>query len=299
MLMEKKLEVERQKALRQENGVGKAEESISNQKTIEPEMQPDQRVQIAVEEEEEEEEDRAENEQVEKQAPHAQKSMASSREKRESRRQRGLEHNKLQNKHVSFALEGQPGAPSKENSPTREVVEKESCSPEQYDAGDAVSSEPFPKSAEEDGAQMSGENHLALNGSSSVSNLPLELKQEEEAANVVNTNGLQKPENPKIRVSQSFTCPERPSELSLNLQNNLAFSKSFRSSTNKSKQGASKDLGSPTSFPIQRYQDDPGKLRYKRERWKDRRHHAERDEMHSHSLEESSGPAQSPPPLIR
>ncbi|XP_066491862.1 unconventional myosin-IXb isoform X2 [Tiliqua scincoides] len=296
MLMEKKLEVERQKAIKQENGLGQAEESISDQMVVEPEMQTDQRVKF---EEEEEEEDRAENEQVGKQAPLlSQKSTASSREKRESRRQRGLEHNKLQNKHVSFAFEGQPGAPSREDSPTHKIAEEESCNPEQYEAGDAISSEPLPKSTEEEGAQRTGENPLGLNGSASVSSLPLGLKQEE-AANMANANGLGRPENPKIRISQSFTCPERPSELSLNLQNNLASSRSFRSSTNKSKQGASKDLGSPTSFPIQRYQDDPGKLRDKRERWKDKRQLAGRDEMHSQSLDERGEPAQSPPPLVR
>lgn len=290
MLVEKKLEVERQKALMQENGLGRAEEPTSD-----PEMQPDQAARFAVDEEE----DRAENEQLEKQAPLlSQKSMASSREKRESRRQRGLEHNKLQNKHVSFAFEGQPGAPNKEGTSTHDVAEGESYNPGRYEAGDAISSEPLPKRAEEEGAKMTGENPLTLNGNAPVSSLSLGLKQEE-AANMANANGLGRPENPKIRASQSFTCPERPSELSLNLQNNLASSKSFRSSTNKSKQGAPKDLGSPSSFPIQRYQDDPDKLRDKRERWKGKRQLAGRDEMHSQSLEERGERAQSPSPLVR
>ncbi|KYO41882.1 hypothetical protein Y1Q_0013874 [Alligator mississippiensis] len=56
-----------------------------------------------------------------------------------------------------------------------------------------------------------------------------------------------------------------------------------------------KDLDSPTSFQIQRYLDDPGKLRDKREKWKGKRQsEAGQNEMLSQSFEERIESGQSP-----
>uniref|UniRef100_A0A8C9MKE3 Myosin IXB n=1 Tax=Serinus canaria TaxID=9135 RepID=A0A8C9MKE3_SERCA len=130
-----------------------------------------------------------------------------SREKRESRRQRGLEHNDLQNKHVLLSFEG-----------------------------------------------------------------PSALYAEDTAADRTKT---QRNQNNQIKVSQSFTCPERPTDLALKVRNKLSASGSFQGPADcladrNRRQRATKDLDSPTSA-IQRYVDDPEKLKYKREKWKGKR----------------------------
>uniref|UniRef100_A0A8B9RPI9 Myosin IXB n=1 Tax=Accipiter nisus TaxID=211598 RepID=A0A8B9RPI9_9AVES len=151
--------------------------------------------------------------------------VTNSREKRESRRQRGLEHNELQNKHVLFSFEGPP-------SPMK-------------------------------------------------------------------TQGNQ---NNQLRGSQSFNCPERPTNLALNLHNTLSATGSFQTpaegwadKTKRLVQKATKDLDSPTSSPIQRYVDDPGKLKYKREKWKGKRQSdAGQNDMLSQSLDERTRADKSP-----
>ncbi|XP_042297849.1 unconventional myosin-IXb-like [Sceloporus undulatus] len=95
----KREEEEKQHLLVEENGLSQPEEPISEGSvTPEPEGKLDQRLELQVEDS-----DGTENEEGGKQSPRP--SQKSSREKRESRRQRGLEHNELQNKHVAFPFE--------------------------------------------------------------------------------------------------------------------------------------------------------------------------------------------------
>uniref|UniRef100_A0A8C4KCR7 Myosin IXB n=1 Tax=Dromaius novaehollandiae TaxID=8790 RepID=A0A8C4KCR7_DRONO len=153
--------------------------------------------------------------------------VTNSREKRKSRRQRGLEHNDLQNKHVLFSFEGPSLLWERTDDKTIEGV-----------------------------------------------------KTQENQKN-------------QIKGSQSFNCPERPTDLALDLKNILPATGSFRTpaerGADKNKrllQKATKDLDSPTSSLIQRYVDDPGKLKYKREKWKGKRQSdAGHNDMLSQSLD--------------
>uniref|UniRef100_A0A8B9Z001 Myosin IXB n=1 Tax=Buteo japonicus TaxID=224669 RepID=A0A8B9Z001_9AVES len=137
--------------------------------------------------------------------------VTNSREKRESRRQRGLEHNELQNKHVLFSFEGPPSP----------------CYEKQTSSEEALETVPVPK--------KSTAQDTVLQGSSEGEKSPSEEKDK----------------------------------------------------TKRLVQKATKDLDSPTSSPIQRYVDDPGKLKYKREKWKGKRQSdAGQNDMLSQSLDE-------------
>ncbi|XP_068776239.1 unconventional myosin-IXb isoform X13 [Struthio camelus] len=116
--------------------------------------------------------------------------------------------------------------------------------------------------------------------------------------------GVKTQENQKnqIKGSQSFNCPERPTDLALNVKNILPATGSFRipaeRCADKNKrlvQKTTKDLDSPTSSPIQRYVDDPGKLKYKREKWKGKRQSdAGHNDILSQSLDERTHVDRSP-----
>uniref|UniRef100_A0A8C0ANF9 Myosin IXB n=1 Tax=Buteo japonicus TaxID=224669 RepID=A0A8C0ANF9_9AVES len=181
--------------------------------------------------------------------------VTNSREKRESRRQRGLEHNELQNKHVLFSFEGPPSP----------------CYEKQTSSEEALETVPVPK--------KSTAQDTVLQGSSEGEKSPSEEK------------GLP---DTSPSSSQSFNCPERPTNLALNLHNTLSATGSFQTpaecwadKTKRLVQKATKDLDSPTSSPIQRYVDDPGKLKYKREKWKGKRQSdAGQNDMLSQSLDE-------------
>uniref|UniRef100_A0A8C3MH83 Uncharacterized protein n=1 Tax=Geospiza parvula TaxID=87175 RepID=A0A8C3MH83_GEOPR len=165
--------------------------------------------------------------------------VSNSREKRESRRQRGLEHNDLQNKHALLSLEG-PSA---------------LCHEEQTVSEEALESAP---EAEKSTAQEDN----VLQGSS-------------EGEKTADRAKTQQNQNNQIKSSQSFTCPERPTDLALKVHSTLSASGSFQGPADcwadrNRRQRATKDLDSPTSA-IQRYVDDPEKLKYKREKWKGKR----------------------------
>ncbi|KAL8177927.1 UNVERIFIED_CONTAM: hypothetical protein K2H54_023642, partial [Gekko kuhli] len=270
----------------EENTPTWVEEPTLDQGAAEPETQESPSTGVVTE-------DGAKNELAAQQVLLPPKSTASSREKRASRRQRGLEHNELQNKHVALALEGQAGVLSREGSPPREEEQKEEAAPSGPPKGAAAA----------EGPQVTEEPPFPLdNGTAALNSLNRSQRGEVGVASV-DTNGLGRPEGHKsqIRGSQSFTCPERPSELALNLQNHLTTSKSFRGpavpSSEMNRPGAQRELGSPSSsFQIQRYQDDPEKLRDKRERWKGKRRLAggQGDSL-SQSLEERSEHSPSPP----
>ncbi|XP_063003177.1 unconventional myosin-IXb isoform X2 [Elgaria multicarinata webbii] len=299
MVADKQREEERQRALRhEEDRLTQPEGPVPDQTAAEPEVRPDQTPGLAVGNE-----GGAENAPAETQPPlPPQKSSSSSREKRESRRQRGVKHNALQNQHAAFALERPPGAPGQEEGlllerPAEEKKEEGHEQEPSVGEGGAAPPEPLPQSAEEGRAQGTGggDPPPPPPGSGAAAQDPPPGLRQAEGASPEGGQGPGRPESARLRGSQSFTCPERPSELALGAPGGLAASQSFRSQP-----GAAKELGSPSSIQIQRYQDDPEKLRDKRERWKGRRQQAG-DGLggagaNSQSLEEKSETA-GPPPL--
>eukprot|EP00076_Gallus_gallus_P030870 XP_015155554.1 unconventional myosin-IXb isoform X7 [Gallus gallus] len=227
--------------------------------------------------------------------------VTSSREKREFRRQRGLEHNELQNKHVQFSFEGTALL----------------CPEEQTSSEEALENVPEPKESTEQDAVLQGssEKEQNANDGKAISDTPL-LSEIKESSNIPEqppaleaervdkavdrVMKTQENQNSQLKVSQS--CPERPTDLALNLENTLFATGSFQTppecSGDKNKrpvQKETKDLDSPTSSQIQRYVDDPGKLKYKREKWKGKRQSdAGQNDMLSQSLDGRTRADQSP-----
>ncbi|NXT03061.1 MYO9B protein, partial [Jacana jacana] len=227
--------------------------------------------------------------------------VTNSREKRESRRQRGLEHNELQNKHVLFSFEG-PSVPCHEEQTSSEEALETVPVPKESTAQDTV-----PQGVSEGEKSPSEEKALSdtppaseIKESGSVPEQPPvseKEKADDKANDRMRTQGHQ---SNQIKGSQSFNCPERPTNLALNLHNTLSVTGSFQTPAecwaDKNKhQKATKDLDSPTSSLIQRYVDDPGKLKYKREKWKGKRQSdASQSEMLSQSLDERTRTDKSP-----
>ncbi|XP_029888199.1 unconventional myosin-IXb isoform X2 [Aquila chrysaetos chrysaetos] len=226
--------------------------------------------------------------------------VTNSREKRESRRQRGLEHNELQNKHVLFSFEGPPSACYEEQTSSEEALETVP-EPKKSTAQDTVlqgSGEGEKSPSEEKGlSDMSPSSEIKE--SSFIPEQPPVSEVDDKAVDRMKTQGNQ---NNQLRGSQSFNCPERPTNLALNLHNTLSATGSFQTpaecwadKTKRLVQKATKDLDSPTSSPIQRYVDDPGKLKYKREKWKGKRQSdAGQNDMLSQSLDERTRADKSP-----
>ncbi|XP_032094447.1 unconventional myosin-IXb isoform X7 [Thamnophis elegans] len=282
MIAEKKQEEIKQELLKQDNELLQPKEPISDQTAVELEVQLDKTSGLTAEDD-----DGAKNAHAESQSPPL--SQKINRKKRENRRQRGLEHNKLQHQQVVLAFEGGAEIPPREDSPPRNTAEQKLEQPIGEDA--VSSSETLPKCVEEEGAPGTDNHHFLLEGGTLVPSPSPGLKLESRVLKE-DTNVQERLENPKIRTSQSFTYPERPTELDLTWPNNRQIHRSFRSHADKRKPQAVKDLGSPTSFQIQRYQDDPGKLRDKRERWQGKRQQVSgQNNLVSQSLEEKSAPA--------
>ncbi|KAM6294982.1 unconventional myosin-IXb [Aegotheles albertisi] len=226
--------------------------------------------------------------------------VTNSREKRESRRQRGLEHNELQNKHVLFSFEG-TSLPCREEQTSSEEALEIVPVPKKSTAQDTVlqGSSKGEKSPSEEKALLDTPPSSEIKESSPAPEQPPVSEGDDKAADRMKTQGNQ---NNQIKGSQSFNCPERPTNLALNLRNTLSASGSFESPSecwaDKSKhlvQKPTKDLESPTSFAIQRYVDDPGKLKYKREKWKGKRQSdASQNDMLSQSLDERTRADKSP-----
>ncbi|KAM9619350.1 unconventional myosin-IXb isoform 7-T10 [Morphnus guianensis] len=226
--------------------------------------------------------------------------VTNSREKRESRRQRGLEHNELQNKHVLFSFEGPPSPCYEEQTSSEEALETVPV-PKKSTAQDTVlqgSGEGEKSPSEEKGlSDMSPSSEIKE--SSFIPEQPPVSEVDDKAVDRTKTQGNQ---NNQLRGSQSFNCPERPTNLALNLHNTLSATGSFQTpaecwadKTKRLVQKATKDLDSPTSSPIQRYVDDPGKLKYKREKWKGKRQSdAGQNDMLSQSLDERTRADKSP-----
>ncbi|NXX12049.1 MYO9B protein, partial [Podargus strigoides] len=312
MAMEKQKAEEKQREMQEEqdreNDESKDErgEPATDQLPVEHKSELDQ----AVGDRDQTPNEQAENLSSSEEAPLPQKNVAegsekatNSREKRESRRQRGLEHNDLQNKHVLFSFEG----PSL------------LCHEEQTSSEEALETVPVPKKSpvQDTVLQGSSEGEKSPSEEKALSDTPLSSetkessaipeqppvsegeKADEKAVDRMKTQGNQ---NKQIRGSQSFNCPERPTNLALNLHNTLSATGSFQTPaefwTDKTKhlvQKAIKDLDSPTSSAIQRYVDDPEKLKHKREKWKGKRQSdADQNDMLSQSLDERTRVDKSP-----
>ncbi|NWX48295.1 MYO9B protein, partial [Steatornis caripensis] len=226
--------------------------------------------------------------------------VTNSREKRESRRQRGLEHNELQNKHVLFSFEGPSLLCHEEQTSSEEALETVPA-PLKSTAQDAVLQRisEGEKSPIEEKALSDPPLSSKIKESSSIPQQSPVSEVDDKALDRMKTQGNQ---NNQLKGSQSFNCPERPTNLVLNLHNTLSATGSFRTPAecwaDKNKrlvQKAAKDLDSPSSSPIQRYVDDPGKLKYKREKWKGKRQSdASQNDMLSQSLDERTRADKSP-----
>ncbi|NXC76175.1 MYO9B protein, partial [Anhinga anhinga] len=229
--------------------------------------------------------------------------VTNSREKRESRRQRGLEHNELQNKHVLFSFEGPFLLCLEEQTSSEEALATVPV-PKKSTAQDTVlqGSSEGEKSPSEEKALSDTVPSSEIKESSSIPEQPPVSEGEKADDKAVDRMKTQGNQNKQIKVSQSFNCPERPTNLALNLHNTLSATGSFQSPAecwaDKNKhlfQKATKDLDSPTSSQIQRYVDDPGKLKYKREKWKGKRQSdAGQNDMLSQSLDERTRADKSP-----
>ncbi|NXN51211.1 MYO9B protein, partial [Rynchops niger] len=228
--------------------------------------------------------------------------VTTSREKRESRRQRGLEHNELQNKHVLFSFEGPSLLCHEEQTSSEEALETVPV-PKESTAQDTVlqgSSEREKSPSEEKALSDTPPSSKIKESTSTPEQQPVsEGGKADKATDRMKTQGNQ---NNQIKGSQSFNFPERPTNLALNLQNTLSATEGFQTPAecwaDKNKrlaQKATKDLDSPTSSLIQRYVDDPGKLKYKREKWKGKRQSdASQNDMLSQSLDERTRADKSP-----
>uniref|UniRef100_A0A8C0F4M2 Myosin IXB n=1 Tax=Bubo bubo TaxID=30461 RepID=A0A8C0F4M2_BUBBB len=271
MVIEKQKAEEKLRELQEDhikNDISKDEHSevATDQLPVKPESELDQAVGAGDQTPNEQAENLSSSEKAtlpQKNMTESAEKVTNSREKRESRRQRGLEHNELQNKHVLLSLEGPSLLGHEEQTSSEEALETVPV-PEKSTAQDTV-----------------------LQGSSEGEKSPSEEKALSETP---------------PSSSRSFNCPERPTNLALNLHNTLSATGSFQTPAecwaDKSKrlvQKAPKDLDSPTSSPIQRYVDDPGKLKYKREKWKGKRKSdAGQNDMLSQSLDERTRADKSP-----
>ncbi|XP_059345511.1 unconventional myosin-IXb isoform X2 [Ammospiza nelsoni] len=230
-----------------------------------------------------EDKDQAQNEQAEKlsSSEKAQKHtvegserVSNSREKRESRRQRGLEHNDLQNKHALLSLEGPSALCHEEQTVSEQALESAPETEKSTAQEDNVlqGSSEREKSPSQEKTLSDTPPSSEIKESDSVPEQPPGSEAENRAADRTKT---QQNQNNQIKSSQSFTCPERPTDLALKVHSTLSAGGSFHGPADcwadrNRRQRATKDLDSNTSA-IQRYVDDPEKLKYKREKWKGKR----------------------------
>ncbi|XP_074707667.1 unconventional myosin-IXb isoform X1 [Strix uralensis] len=308
MVIEKQKAEEKLRELQEDhikNDISKNEhsEAATDQLPVKPESELDQAVGAGDQTPNEQAENLSSSEKAtlpQKNLTESAEKVTNSREKRESRRQRGLEHNELQNKHVLLSFEG-PSLPGHEEQTSSEEALETVPVPEKSTAQDTVlqGSSEGEKSPSEEKALSDTPPSSDLKENSSIPEQPLVSQVDDKAVDRMKTQGNQ---NSQIKGSQSFNCPERPTNLALNLHNTLSATGSFQTPAecwaDKSKrlvQKAPKDLDSPTSSPIQRYVDDPGKLKYKREKWKGKRKSdAGQNDMLSQSLDERTRADKSP-----
>ncbi|KAM6235747.1 unconventional myosin-IXb isoform 3-T4 [Porphyrio hochstetteri] len=297
---EKQREMEEDRDMENQMSKDEHSEPVTDQLPVKQESELNQ----AVGDRDQTRDEQAENQSAPERATSAQKSVTegsekgiTSREKRESRRQRGLEHNELQTKHVLMAFEGPASLRREEQTSSEEALETVPV-PEKPTAQDTVlqgSGEGEKTPSEEQALSGMPE----IKESTSIPEQPPVLEGDDKAVNKTEAQGNQ---NIEIKGSQSFNCPERPRNLALNVHNTLSATGSFQTPAecwaDKNKrlgQKGAKDLDSPTSSPIQRYVDDPEKLKYKKEKWKGKRQSdASQNDMLSQSLDERRRADKSP-----
>ncbi|NWV01396.1 MYO9B protein, partial [Upupa epops] len=235
-----------------------------------------------------------------KNIPEGSEKVPNSREKRESRRQRGLEHNELQNKHFMLSFEGPSLLFHDELIASGEALEPHPVSEKSTTQDTALQGNTDrEKSPSEEKAPSDTPQSSKIEESSCTTEQPSVSQVDDKAVDQTKPQGSQ---SNQIKGSQSFNCPERPTNLALNLHNALSATGSFRSPAEcradrnrRHGQRAAKDLDSPTSSPLQRYVDDPEKLRYKREKWKGKRQSdAGHSDVLSQSLDERTRADKSP-----
>ncbi|NXT49511.1 MYO9B protein, partial [Pluvianellus socialis] len=303
---EKQREMQEDQDRENEQSKNELSEPAADQLPVEPELDLDQAVKDRDQTPNEEGENLSSSEKAtlpQKNVPEGSEKVPNSREKRESRRQRGLEHNELQNKHVLFSFEGPSLLCHEEQTFSEEALETVPV-PKESTAQDTVlqgSSEGEKSPSEEKTLSETPPSSEIKESSSIPEQSPVSEgeKVDDKAIDRMKTQGNQ---NNQIKGSQSFNCPERPTNLALNLHSTLSATGSFQTPAecwaDKSKhlaQKATKDLDSPTSSPIQRYVDDPEKLKYKREKWKGKRQSdASQNDMLSQSLDERRRADKSP-----
>ncbi|XP_064325930.1 unconventional myosin-IXb isoform X6 [Phalacrocorax carbo] len=303
MAIEKQKAEEKQREMQEdqdrENDVSKDEQSepATDQLPVKQKSELDQAVGDRGQTPDEQAEDLSSSEKAtlpQKNVTEGTEKVTNSREKRESRRQRGLEHNDLQNKHVLFSFEGPSLLFNEEQTSSEEALETVPV-PKKSTAQDSVlqGSSEGEKSPSEEKALPDIPPSSEIKESSSIPEQPPVSEGEKVDDKAVDRMKTQGNQNNQIKGSQSFNCPERPTNLALNLHNTLSAPGSLQSPVecwaDKSKhlaQKATKDLDSPTSSQIQRYVDDPEKLKYKREKWKGKRQSdAGQNDMLSQSLD--------------
>ncbi|XP_074932920.1 unconventional myosin-IXb isoform X5 [Phalacrocorax aristotelis] len=303
MAIEKQKAEEKQREMQEdqdrENDVSKDEQSepATDQLPVKQKSELDQAVGDRGQTPDEQAEDLSSSEKAtlpQKNVTEGTEKVTNSREKRESRRQRGLEHNDLQNKHVLFSFEGPSLLFNEEQTSSEEALETVPV-PKKSTAQDTVlqGSSEGEKSPSEEKALPDTPPSSEIKESSSIPEQPPVSEGEKVDDKAVDRMKTQGNQNNQIKGSQSFNCPERPTNLALNLHNTLSAPGSLQSPVecwaDKGKhlaQKATKDLDSPTSSQIQRYVDDPEKLKYKREKWKGKRQSdAGQNDMLSQSLD--------------
>ncbi|XP_068020934.1 unconventional myosin-IXb isoform X4 [Melanerpes formicivorus] len=221
---------------------------------------------------------------LQKDVPESAERAPSSREKRESRRQRGLEHNELQNKHVLLSFEGPPRYQGEPTS-SEGALETPSAS-ETLVAQDAV------LQGSRKGERIPGE-EKALSDTPASSEIKESSSVPEQPHVSGDDRALDRTEMNQMKGSQRLHRLERPTHLALNLPSMPA--ECWGEKNKRLVQKAAKDLDSPTGSQIQRYVDDPGKLKYKREKWKGKRQSdAGQNDMLSQSLDERTHGDKSP-----
>ncbi|XP_029470020.1 unconventional myosin-IXb isoform X3 [Rhinatrema bivittatum] len=232
----------------------------------------------------------AQSERLEKQIPDGERSLlvsqrswsenaekaASSREKRESRRQRGLEHNKLQNKHIFSSLDEQQTPSGKDGGD----LEKR---------GELKVAQEHSQLSGEEGSQVSPEGSTEVKKTPPISDISREMPgikgdhvdSKSESLERKGTTVVQENQRHQEKDSQDDKLPDRPSTLPLNLNNHLSpvMENSGRqpecpedkSKPSVTQKPPSRDLESPSTSPIQRYNDQE-RLKNVGEKWKEKRH---------------------------
>ncbi|XP_038628931.1 unconventional myosin-IXb isoform X3 [Tachyglossus aculeatus] len=169
--------------------------------------------------------------------------VASSREKRETRRQRGLEHVKFQNKHIQSHKEES----SISEAPAKRVQEQDECIQEQDISQNRIQSE------------VSVSREIVALGDLSKEK-PEELKEEVSDNKVLDAVKVEEDQEEQQKGSENFSNLERPSSLPLSGEINLPCAKGppeHHEGKNKPSVGqkANEDQDGRTATQIQRYRE--------------------------------------------